>query len=340
SMDEVSEILKKFTKPFALDKGDLVRMKVVKSKKEYYLLIDMHHIISDGMSMGIFIKEFSSFYNGGELEELSLQYKDYSEWMSIRNLDSQKEYWVSQFEDEAPIIDLPYDYKRPVDQSYEGSITSIEIKKEIQNGIKELCKITGATEYMVLLASFMVVLNKYTRQEDVVIGTPISGRTNKDMESMMGMFVNTLAIREKPEAEKSFLKFVDEVKESCLKAYENQEYPFEELVEAVEVRRDFSRNPLFDVMFMLQNNENFNLLMDGIKLEQRWGDHRISKFDLSVMIGSSENGYFVGAEYCTALFKRETIDRFLVHFKEVLCRVIETPESLIGEIQVITKEEE
>ncbi|MBB6716466.1 non-ribosomal peptide synthetase, partial [Clostridium gasigenes] len=340
SMDEVSETLKKFIKPFALAEGDLVRMKVVKSKKEYYLLIDMHHIISDGMSMGIFIKEFSTIYNGGELEELSLQYKDYSEWMSVRNLDSQKEYWVSQFEDEAPVIDLPYDYKRSVEQSYEGAITSIELHKEIKNGIKELCKITGATEYMVLLASFMVVLNKYTRQEDIVIGTPISGRTNKDMESIMGMFVNTLAIREKPEAEKSFLKFVDEVKESCLKAYENQEYPFEELVEAVEVRRDFSRNPLFDVMFMLQNNEEFNLLMDGIKLEQIGGEHRISKFDLSLIIGSSEHGYFVGAEYCTALFKGETIDRFLVHFKEVLCKVIDNPESLIGEIEVITKEEE
>ncbi|WMJ82495.1 condensation domain-containing protein [Clostridium sp. MB40-C1] len=173
----------------------------------------------------------------------------------------------------------------------------------------------------------------------MVVGTPISGRTNKDMESMMGMFINTLAMREKPEAGKSFIKFVGEVKESCLKAYENQEYPFEELVESVEVRRDFSRNPLFDVMFSLQNNEKVNLSMDNLMIDQIWGEHRISKFDLSIMMESREDKYFVGAEYSTTLFKRETINRFLAHFKEVLCKVIYNPESLIGEIEVVTKEE-
>ncbi|WMJ80684.1 condensation domain-containing protein [Clostridium sp. MB40-C1] len=114
--DEVSEILKNFIKPFNLDEGNLIRMKVVKSKKEYYLLIDMHHIVSDGMSMGIFIKEFSTLYSGEEVEKLNLQYKDYSEWMIKRNLDDQKAYWVSRFEEEAPIIDLPYDYKRPLEK--------------------------------------------------------------------------------------------------------------------------------------------------------------------------------------------------------------------------------
>ncbi|WMJ80655.1 amino acid adenylation domain-containing protein [Clostridium sp. MB40-C1] len=339
SMDEVSEVFKNFIKPFNLDEGNLIRMKVVKSKKEYYLLIDMHHIISDGMSMGIFIKEFSTFYNGGNLEKLNLQYKDYSEWMRKRSFDSEKSYWLSQFEEEVPVIDLPYDYKRPLEKSYKGAITSIELQKEIKSGIKELCNITGATEYMIFLSAFMVVLNKYTRQEDIVVGTPISGRTNKDMESMMGMFINTLAMREKPEAGKSFIKFVGEVKESCLKAYENQEYPFEELVESVEVRRDFSRNPLFDVMFSLQNNEKVNLSMDNLMIDQIWGEHRISKFDLSIMMESREDKYFVGAEYSTTLFKRETINRFLAHFKEVLCKVIYNPESLIGEIEVVTKEE-
>ncbi|MBB6714150.1 non-ribosomal peptide synthetase, partial [Clostridium gasigenes] len=340
SMDQILEILEKFTKPFDLDEGNLVRMKVINSKSEYYLLIDMHHIVSDGMSSGIFIKEFSTIYNGGQLEELTLQYKDYSEWMRGRNLENQKEYWVSQFADEAPVIDFPYDYKRPFEQSYEGSITSIVMDNKMKNGIKELCKITGATEYMILLASLMVALNKYTGQEDIVVGTPISGRTNKDMEAMMGMFINTLAMRERPEAEKSFLKFVYEVKESCLKAYENQEYPFEELVEAVEVRRDFSRNPLFDVMFMLQNNEKVDISMDDVMINQIGGDHRISKFDLTVMMENIEDGYFVGAEYCTALFNKESINRFLVHFKEVICRVIDNPERLIGEIEFITKEEE
>ncbi|MGG7175941.1 amino acid adenylation domain-containing protein, partial [Clostridium paraputrificum] len=340
NINELSEILNTFIKPFALDEGNLVRMKVVKNMGDYYLLIDMHHIVSDGMSIGIFLKEFSTIYNGGELEELSLQYKDYSEWMKDRSIENQKEYWVSQFEDEVPVIDLPYDYKRPVEQSYEGAITSINLYQEIKDGIKELCKTTGTTEYMLLLASFMIVLNKYTRQEDIVVGTPVSGRTNKDMESMMGVFINTLAMRGRPEEKKSFINFLEEVKESCLKAYENQEYPFEELVDVVEVRRDFSRNPLFDVTFGVQNNEEFDISMDEIKISQVSGEHRISKFDLSVVIEDSEDSYFLCAEYCTALFKEETIKGLLAHFKEVLCKIIATPEMLIGEIQAITKEEE
>ncbi|SHJ91509.1 amino acid adenylation domain-containing protein, partial [Clostridium cavendishii DSM 21758] len=340
SMENISELLKKFPKPFILDEGNLVRIKVVKSKEDYYLFIDMHHIVGDGMSFGIFINEFSTLYNEGKLEELSLQYKDYSEWMRGKNLSNQELYWISQFEDEIPVIDLPYDYNRPIEKSYDGSITSIELQKEIKDGIKELCKITGATEYMILLASFMVVLHKYTCQEDIVVGTPISGRTNKDMESIMGMFINTLAMRGRPESGKSFVKFVNEVKESCLKAYENQEYPFEELVDAVEVRRDFSRNPLFDVMFILQNNEAINLLMNDIKIEPIWEDNKIAKFDLNVTMESNENGYFVGAEYCTALFKKDTINRFLVHFKQVLSKIIDTPEIPIEEIKIITKEEE
>ncbi len=338
--NQILKVLESFTKAFDLDNGNLLRMKLVKNKEDYYLLIDMHHIVSDGMSMGIFINEFSKLYNGENLQELKLQYKDYSEWMNKRDLNEQKEYWVSKFVEEVPVINLPYDYNRPSEQSYEGEVETIVLSKDIKKGIEDLCKQTGATEYMILLASYMITLNKYTAQEDIVVGTPISGRTNRDMESMMGMFVNTLAMREKPEGNKRIIDFIYELKESCLKAYENQEYPFEELVEAVKVRRDLSRNPLFDVMFNLQNNEVVNLDMNQLEISQVWGNHKVSKFDLSVIVENSTDVYYVGAEYCRALFKKETIERFLVHFKEVISNIISKPEGLIGEINILTNEEE
>jgi NRPS condensation-like uncharacterized protein/acyl carrier protein len=339
TIDKESEILKKFVKPFKLEEGNLIRVKVVKSKDQYYLLMDMHHIVSDGMSVGIFMNEFSSLYNQKTLEPLTLQYKDYSEWMRGRNLENQKTYWTNIFKEEVPVIELPYDYKRPSEQSYEGALTGIMIPREIKNGIMKLCRDTGTTEYMVFLAGLMVVLYKYSRQEDIVVGSPISGRTHKDTELMMGMFMNTLAIRQRPKPKKKFLDFLQEVKENCLKAYENQEYPFEELVEAVEVPRDFSRNPLFDVMFMLQNNEKVQISMDDVILEQIWKEHSISKFDLTISVVNQGDGCKILAEYCTKLFKEETVKGILEHFKQVILNVIRNPETMIGEIEVVTKEE-
>ena len=156
---------------------------------------------------------------------------------------------------------------------------------------------TGAPEYMVFLAAAMVLLSKYSCQEDIVIGSPISGRTHKDTEGMLGMFVNTLAMRGKPKGEKTFLEFLAELKTSCLKAYENQEYPFESLVETVAVRRDLSRNPLFDVMLVLQNNERSELTLSGLHMEELGIQSTVAKFDLSFNIAEMQNGFAIALEY-------------------------------------------
>ena len=262
-----AELIAGFVKPFDLGIAPLLRAKLVKREDHYLLLIDLHHIVSDGMSMGIFIKEFSSLYNGEKLDELTHQYKDYSQWMRTRDLSAQKEYWVKEFTDEIPVLDMPLDYTRPQEQSFNGAMTFSTTGKELREKLKKLASRTGTTEYMIFLSAAMVTLSKYSRQEDIVIGSPISGRTHKDTERMLGMFVNTLAMRGRPEGKKSYTEFLKEVKESCLKAYENQEYPFEELVEAVEVRRDMARNPLFDVMLVLQNNEKVEYSLDKTKIE-------------------------------------------------------------------------
>ncbi|MEK3793108.1 amino acid adenylation domain-containing protein [Paenibacillus sp. FSL R7-0204] len=338
-------LLHDFVQPFDLGKAPLMRMKAVKTGKDTtVLLLDIHHIIADGMSMDILINELSSLYNGEQFEALSVQYKDYSEWMRTRDLSEQKSYWQGVFREPAPVLDLQLDYLRPQTQSFKGHSINGMLTGKQKKAVDELCRKTGTTAYMILLSAMMVLLGKYSRQEDIVIGSPISGRTHKDTEQMMGMFVNTLAMRGYPEGEKTVLDFLKEVRESALKAYENQEYPFEELVEAVEVKRDVSRNPLFDVMFVLQNNEQANLEMNGltrtvVDSEHIIAEHTVAKFDLTVNVGEMEDGYAMNWEYCTDLFEPESVQRMMKHFSHLVDELTANPGRKISELSVVDEEE-
>ena len=285
------ELIAGFVRPFDLSKVPLVRVRLVDRGAYHLLSIDMHHIVGDGMSVGTFTRELSALYNGEELEPLIHQFKDYSEWMRSRDLSGQAEYWKNQFEDEIPVLDMPLDYPRPQEQSYQGAMTTTSTGKELGEKIRSLTAKTGTTEFMVFLSAAMVMLSKYSRQEDIVIGTPISGRTHKDTEGMLGMFVNTLAMRGRPEGKKTYEEFLKEIKETCLKGYENQEYPFEELVEAVDVQRDMSRNPLFDVMLVLQNNESENLRLGGANAQWAAMEDTVAKFDLTFNIYAQNEEY-------------------------------------------------
>ena len=334
------KVISEFVKPFDLSKASQLRGKLVKMSDCHLLMIDMHHIINDGMSIATLTSEFTALYNGKALEKLTHQFKDYSEWMRSRDLNDQKTYWMREFDDEIPTLDLPLDYMRPKEQSFVGATTGVETGKELGDKVKELARQMGTTEYMVFLASAMVLLGKYANQEDVVIGNPISGRTHQDTEQMLGMFVNTLAMRGRPEQEKSFKYLLYEVKESSLKAYENQEYPFEELVENINIRRDLSRNPLFDVMLVLQNNEEINLRMDGVSIEYVDSGNQVAKFDLTFNIWETKGSYKIDIEYCSALFKEETVALMLDHYVELVSNLIEKPEVKLKEISVVTEFEQ
>ncbi|WP_197237926.1 non-ribosomal peptide synthetase, partial [Lysinibacillus sphaericus] len=333
------EEMKLFVRAFDLSKAPQIRARFVKRDTYGLFMLDMHHIVGDGMSIVTFMNELNALYKGEKLEPLSHQFKDYSEWMSSRNLESRRAYWLSQFEDEIPVLDLPLDYARPQEQSYEGSITGSILDKELAKKIKALATRTGTTEYMVFLSAAMVLLGKYSRQEDIVIGSPISGRTHKDTEGMLGMFVNTLAMRGRPEKEKRFEDFLLEMKEVCLQAYEHQEYPFEELVEEAQVQRDLSRNPLFDVMLVLLNNEKAGLRLEGTEAEGAGLVSNVAKFDLTFNVAEYEGQYGVMLEYCTALFKEETVKQILKHYEEVLRQVVERQDCLLGEVEMVTEDE-
>lgn len=333
------EILNHFVKPFSLSEAPLFRIQIVKRENYYMILFDMHHIVGDGMSMGIIMKEFSMLYNGASLMPCTLQYKDYSEWIEKEDMESQKKYWCGVFEGDIPVLDIPTDYQRPLQQSYRGATEKKVVSKELEESIHQLAMDTNSSEYMIYLASAMILLEKYSRQEDIVIGSPISGRIHKDTESMLGMFVNTLAMRGKPEEKKGILEFLEEIKENCLQAYDNQEYPFEKLVEDLDINRDLARNPLFDVMLVLQNNKQEDLIFGTNKAHYMEWENDVAKFDITFNICQTEEELVIEMEYCTDLYRAETINRMLCHYYQILKQVCSGKVNTIADISLITEEE-
>lgn len=337
---EEKKLIDEFVKPFDLSKPPLIRVKLVKrALEEYILMFDMHHIVSDGMSMSNFIKEFTELYDGKELEEMSLQYKDYSEWMQKYDFSKEKSYWLNEFSDSIPVLDMPLDFARCQEQSYNGAISNLNIGKQIGKGIKLLARKTNTTEYMVFLSALSILLSKYSCQDDIVIGCLVSGRTHKDTENMLGMFVNTLAIRTNPEGEKHYDDFLQIIREKSLKSFENQGYPFEDLVDLLNVQRDLSRNPLFDVIFVMQNNEKSILQMDKVTIENAEQQRTVARTDLTFNVEEEDDDFNICLEYCTDLFKAETVERMLVHLREILCQIINNPHIFIKDIAAISETE-
>ncbi|WP_342551889.1 non-ribosomal peptide synthase/polyketide synthase [Paenibacillus sp. FSL R7-0652] len=333
-----------FVRPFDLEQAPLFRAKLVKLGEEHHLLLlDMPHIVSDGVSMGILADEFARLYAGEALSELRVQYKDYAVWQHARTaseeMNRQQAYWTETLSGELPVLALSTDRARPAVQSYEGSRMSFQVSEEITEGLKKLALETGSTLYMVLLAAYNTLLHRYTGQEDIVVGTPIAGRSHADLEPVVGMFVNTLAMRNQPRGEKSFTEFLAEVKETTLGAYGNQDYPFDRLVEEVAPRRDMSRNPLFDTMFVLQNMEQRTIELEDLEIQVNPGQGHVSKMDITVTAWETEGSLQCEIEYATQLYDRETIERMSGHWQQLLRSLIEAPHLQLSEVEVVTESE-
>ena len=251
-------LISSFIRPFDLSRAPLLRVGLIKEEeKKYILAIDIHHIITDGLSQQILIRDFISLYAGQQLPPLRVLYKEYSKWQQSKEVQNrlakQEESWLKEFREQVPVLVLPTDYPRPALQSFEGNITDFTLKAEETGRLDEIAHSGGATLFMVILAIYNIFLLKISNQEDIVVGTPIAGRRHADLEKVVGMFVNTLALRNYPTGEKTFNTLLKEIKEKTIKAFENQDYQFEDMVEKIVVERDMSRNPLFDVMFMFQD---------------------------------------------------------------------------------------
>ncbi|WP_391204479.1 amino acid adenylation domain-containing protein [Psychrobacillus sp. L4] len=339
---EIENIINNFIRPFELDKASLFRVELIRNKDKFYLLIDMHHIIIDGLSVTILMNEFKTLYEGGTLKPLKLQYKDFSAWqnnlLKNKEVGSQEEYWLNLFNDEIPVLNLPYDYERPLLNTQDGAIVDFLIDENISAALKKLAKETGSTIHMVLMSAFNILLSKYSGQEDIIIGIPTAGRINVDLHNILGMFVNTLALRNKPKAEMKILDFLFEVKENSLKAYENQSYQFEVLVEKLNVDRDTNRNPLFDVMFNIIDKES-TIELENLTLKEFHFENKTSKFDLTLNVLEEDSIYKFFIEYSPNLFKKETIEMMGNHFIRILYEIINKSQLKISEIDLLSIEE-
>ena len=319
----IDDVIKTFIRPFALNKAPLLRVGLIKTAvNRYFLLFDMHHIISDGVSLAILTKEFIALYDGQTLAKQRLQYKDFSEWQNAylrsEKVREQEKFWLQQLAPEIPTLDLPLDYPRPPIQSYAGGNVDFKLNRELTDQLNNLAKETETTLYMVLLAIVNILLFIYTEQEDIIVGTPIAGRPHADLEGIIGMFVNTLVMRNYPKSGKPFIEFLKEVKETALGAYANQDYQFESLVEKLNLERDPSRTPLFDVMFALQNMEVSQLELTGLRFTEYHTAQISTKFDLTFTATEAGGEIIFGIRYRTTLFKRETIAQMAAHLQELI----------------------
>jgi amino acid adenylation domain-containing protein len=340
--NSLEDITAAFIRPFDLGRPPLLRVGIVKRLDfPQTLMIDMHHIVSDGESMQVLTREFWDLYNGNPLEPLKFQYKDYSEWLngSARQeaVRQQESYWLHHFSDQLPLLDLPADYPRPEIKRFEGRIASFMFDQADTRSLKDLAHETGATLYMCLLAIFNVLLAKLSGQDDIIVGAPVAGRPHADLEHIIGMFLNTLPMRNYPEGHKTFETFLREVKANTLGAFENQEYQFEDLVEAVSTRRDTSRNPIFDVMFNMVEQAGYREYSGANHFEPDFSQHikANTKLDIDLRAEEREGRLLINLSYSTHLFKPETIDRIIRYFREITGAVIANPAVHINDIQVI-----
>ena len=337
--------------PFDLARGPLVRAHLLYlSEEEHVALLTMHHIISDGWSRGVLIRELMALYeaysSGAEspLEELPIQYADYAvwqkEWLQGSILQEQLDYWKEQLKDAPPLLELPLDRPRPPMQSANGAKFCFTLTASLSERLKELSRAEGTTLFMVLLAGFQVLLSRYSGQTDIVVGTPIAGRHQGEVEGLIGLFVNTLVLRAKVRGEASFREMLKQVREKSLGAYEHQDMPFEKLLDELKVERNLSHSPLFQVMFILQNMPVGTLESGNLTLEVLEIDSKVAKFDLTLSMvedgGQNLSSVFI---YNTDLFDAATISRLATHFQTLLNSIVTSPEQSISELEMLSAAE-
>ncbi|MFV8348017.1 amino acid adenylation domain-containing protein, partial [Flavobacterium sp. ZB4P13] len=351
----VSDYLEELNKKiFDLEQGLLVRASLIKLKEENYIFfLSMHHIISDGWSMELLISEVVKTYNslvGGKevhLPELRIQYKDYAVWL---NEELQREkyqkaevFWLKQFAGELPVLHLPSFKARPLLQTYSGDKITYEFSKVFLEKLKAFSKEQDATLFVTLMTAVKVLLYRYSGQNDLILGTPIAGREHPDLENQIGLYINTLAIRTRFEERNSFKELLSRVRQTLFGAYEHQSYPFDKLVSKLNLKRDMSRSALFDVLVVLQNQAQVESLRNeetllGLQVTNYDFINRTSQFDISFNFIELEN-LVLTVNYNTDIYDVTLIGNMLIHFENLVTKMIEQSETNIEEIDYLTEQE-
>jgi amino acid adenylation domain-containing protein len=335
---------------FDLAFGPLLRMNLIRLQDEdHILLLTMHHIISDGWSMSVLVKELMALYEAAlagspsPLSELPIQYADYSywqrNWLKGEVLEKHLSYWTEQLKGSPPELDLPVDFARPTVQTFRGSYRSRSLDPSLCEEIKALSRSQGASVFMTLLAAFNALLYKHTGQEDIVVGCPIANRKRAELEQLIGFFTNTLALRTDLSGDPTFIELLGRVREMALGAFAHQDLPFEKLVEELQPERNLGRQPLFQVMFVFQNLPTVSPDIPRIKLTPFNADILTAKFDLNFLVMETEQSLAVALEYSTDLFHPSTIERMLAHFESLLKCIAAQPERRISEMSPLSQAE-
>ncbi|OGQ77555.1 MAG: hypothetical protein A3F90_11830 [Deltaproteobacteria bacterium RIFCSPLOWO2_12_FULL_60_19] len=333
-------------RPFDLAKGPLFCATLLRiEEEEHILLLAMHHVVSDGWSMGVLYRELSSLYESfsqgkaPSLAELPIQYADFAvwqrQWLQGKVLEEQLSYWKQQLAD-VQLLELPTDHPRPAVQSYRGARQAFALPKALSDGLKTLNRREGATLFMTLLAAFQTLLHRYTGQDDIVVGSPVAGRNRAEVEGLIGFFVNTLVLRGDLSGEPKFTELMARVRKAALDAYEHQELPFEKLVEELQPERDLSRNPLFQVMFALNNLPSQAWRLPGLDVEPVEVPSDVVKFDLSLGMFEEGKGLRGLLGYNRDLFDAGTIQRMIGHFQTLLEGIAANPDRRLSELPILT----
>ncbi|CAN2534223.1 Linear+gramicidin+synthase+subunit+D [Methylocapsa aurea] len=343
-------------RPFDLATGPLLRVKTLDlgvrpatAERERVVLFTMHHIVSDGWSSGVLLREFVALYEArlagrpSPLPELAIQYADYAvwqrDWLRGEVLDRQLAYWRDKLGGAPPALDLPTDHPRPPRQDHAGARLSFTIAKHVADRLAALGREEGATLFMTLLAAFQLLLSRYSGQRDISVGAPVANRRRLELEQLIGFFVNTLVMRTDLSGDPSFRVLLARVRETALGAQAHQDLPFERLVEDLRPVRDMSRDPLFQVMFSLQNAPKTAAAVSGLRFEPLAAEGTSAKFDLTLSIAETDNGLAASLEYATALFEASTIDRMARHYCALLDGIARDPDRRIGELDILPQDE-
>ncbi|MCS3796551.1 amino acid adenylation domain-containing protein [Niastella sp. OAS944] len=342
--EELPELIRNFSLPYDFLNPPFLRVGIVKlGTNRHALILDRHHIVSDGISTEILYHDLIELYEGRELNTLTIQYKDYAEWQEhekqTQRLKTQALYWKKLFASSIPLLNLPADYARPMVSNFEGGVINFTLDKELTKAIRNTCAQHNLTVHNLLLSVFNIFLSKLSGQDDIVVGTPVAARRHPDLDPIIGIFVNTLPLRNFPQKGKPVSEFFQEVKEHVIASLENQEYPYEDMLEQLSIDKDPSRNPLFDVMFVYQNLDVKHMNFQTIKRTPYPYSANKSKMDLNLVCWDNETTLDCNLEYSASIFTHATAQRFATYFNNILLGVIEKPEQLIGEIDYLPASE-
>ena len=339
--DRLKHEVRNFDRPFDLSRVPLIRVKLIKmSDRQYLFMAVIHHLVTDLSSMAVILHAVRALYSGQELAPLRLQYRDFCQWqtrmLTSGNFERQRKYWLKQFPGELPVLNMPTDYQRSPEQGYEGDNLSFTFDTPLTRKLKHLMRETDTTLFMLALAIYNILLSKLSGQDDIIIGTAVAGRNHADLENMVGLLIETLALRNQPKEDKSFEAFLKDIRLNTLDAFENREYPFRELLRELNPVTPPGRNPLFDVLLLGQNVDYEKFTGTGARefefTPYEADSPKAAMIDITLQAGETAKEIHFSLQYSTSLFKGDTMAAFIRSFRDITGTVAENPKIKIKDI--------